>query len=218
MAAEKCASPKIRASGWNVTIVPRRLTVPVSFSLPMALPRSKRILWPWRSRATSTSIQSDSAFTHRRAHAVQAAGGVIDLAAELSAGMQRGHDHFQRGLVLVFGMRIDRDAAAVVADGEHVAGRQLDLDAAGMAGHGFVHRIVEDFGRQVMQRVHIRAADIHAGAAADGLQPLQHFDVLGGIALRCGAGGSKRSGSSGFEAMATPELFQTHGRRSGDSW
>jgi hypothetical protein len=35
----------------------------------------------------------------------------------------------------------------------------------------------------MMQRVFIRAADIHAGATPDGLQPLQHFDILGGIAF-----------------------------------
>ena len=52
---------------------------------------------------------------HRRADAMQAAGRVIDLAAELSAGMQRGHDDFERRLVLELGMRVDRDAAAVVA-------------------------------------------------------------------------------------------------------
>ena len=52
----------------------------------------------------------------RGADAMQAAGGVIDLAAEFSAGMQRRHDHFQRRLVLEFGMRIDRNAAAIVAD------------------------------------------------------------------------------------------------------
>jgi hypothetical protein len=35
----------------------------------------------------------------------------------------------------------------------------------------------------MMQRVLIRAANIHAGAAADGLQPLQHLNILGGIAF-----------------------------------
>ena len=45
-----------------------------------------------------------------------------------------------------------------------------------------VHRIVEDLGRQVMQRRLIRAADIHARPAAHGLEPFQNLDVLGGVA------------------------------------
>ena len=42
---------------------------------------------------------------------------------------------------------------------------------------GLVHRIVDDFGEQVVQRLLVGAADIHAGAAAHGLQALQHLDV-----------------------------------------
>jgi hypothetical protein len=39
----------------------------------------------------------------RDADAVQAAGGGIGLAGELAAGVQRGHDDFERRLVLNFG-------------------------------------------------------------------------------------------------------------------
>ena len=78
-------------------------------------------------------------------------------------------------------MGVDRHAAAIVADGQDIARRKFHLDAAGMAGHRLVHRIVEDFGGQMMQRVDVGAADIHAGAAAHGLQPFQNLDVLGGI-------------------------------------
>jgi hypothetical protein len=82
-----------------------------------------------------------------------------------------------------FGMRIDRDAAAVVADGDGVVGVQLHLDAAGVAGHRLVHRVVEDLGHQMVQRAFVGAADIHAGPLADGLQPLQHLDGGGVVFL-----------------------------------
>ena len=42
---------------------------------------------------------------------------------------------------------------------------------------------LQDLGHQVMQRAFVGAADIHAGALADGLEPFQHFDgggVIGG--------------------------------------
>ncbi len=65
---------------------------------------------------------------HRAADAVQAARGRIGLAAELAAGVQRGEDDLQRAEVLELGMRIDRDAAAVVAHAEPVAGLERHLD------------------------------------------------------------------------------------------
>ena len=76
---------------------------------------------------------------HRHADAVQAAGGGIGLLRELGAGVQRGEDHLQRRLRFVLRVRVDRDSAAVVADHDTVAGLQLDLDARGVAGDGFIH-------------------------------------------------------------------------------
>ena len=74
-------------------------------------------------------------------------------------------------------MRIDRNAAAVVGDGEKAVGRQLDLDAVGVAGHRLVHGIVDHLGEQVVHRLLVGAADIHAGTAAHRLEPFQHLDV-----------------------------------------
>ena len=45
-----------------------------------------------------------------------------------------------------------------------------------MAGDGFIHRIVKDFGHHVMQRRLVRAADIHAGPFAHRLQPFENFN------------------------------------------
>ena len=50
-----------------------------------------------------------------------------------------------------------------------------------MAGHRLVHGVVQDLGHQVVHGPLVGAADIHAGAAADGLQPLEDLDVLGAI-------------------------------------
>ena len=88
-------------------------------------------------------------------------------------------------------MRIDRDAAAVVGDGQKSVGAQFHLDERGMPGQGLVHGVVDDFGEQVMQRLFVGAADIHAGAAAYRLQSFQHLDVGCGIA-GLGAGRPRR--------------------------
>ena len=86
-------------------------------------------------------------------------------------------------------MRIDRNAAAVVAHHDAAVGVELELDAAGMAGHRLVHGVVEHLGGEMVKRALVGAADIHAGAAAHRLQPLQDLDVLGGIAARLGLAG-----------------------------
>ena len=119
----------------------------------------------------------------RDADAVQAAARLIDLGVEFSARMQRGHDDFERGLLLEFRMRVDRDAAAVVGHGEEAVVLERDLDTVGMARHRLVHGVVEHLGEEVMHRLLVGAADIHAGAPAHRLQPLQHLDVGGGVGL-----------------------------------
>ena len=122
----------------------------------------------------------------RDADAVQAARGRVDLAVELAARMQRGEDDLQRRLVLELGMRIDRHAAAIVADQHLVAGQHFDMDGVGVAGDGLVHGVVQHLGDEMVHRPLVGAADIHAGALADGLQPLQHLDVARGIGIVLG--------------------------------
>ncbi len=46
-----------------------------------------------------------------------------------------------------------------------------------------------DFGDEMVQRALVGAADIHAGAAADRLEPFEDLDVLGGIGGGVLAGG-----------------------------
>ncbi len=103
------------------------------------------------------------------ADAVQATGGLVDPGIELSAGMERGHDDLERRLVLEFRMWVDRDAAAVVGDGQETVLVEFHLDPVGVAGDRLVHGIVHHLGEEVMHRLLVGAADIHAGAAADGL-------------------------------------------------
>lgn len=86
-------------------------------------------------------------------------------------------------------MRVDGNAAAVVEDGQAVAGLERDLDAAGVACDGLVHCIVDDLGGEVVERSGVGAADVHARAAADGLQALKDLDRGSVVAFGCGSGG-----------------------------
>ncbi len=118
----------------------------------------------------------------RDTDAVQATRRLIDLRVEFSAGVQRAHDDFERRLALELRVRVDGNAAAIVGDGDKAVRFHLDFNPVGVTGERLVHGVVDHFGKQMMQRLFVCAADIHAGAAADGLETLQHLDVLGGIA------------------------------------
>ena len=66
----------------------------------------------------------------RDADAMQAAGDLVGVLLEFSAGMQLGHDDFGRGDAF-FLVDVDRNAAAIVAHGARAVGVQLHVDAVG---------------------------------------------------------------------------------------
>ncbi len=121
---------------------------------------------------------------HADADAVEAARRLVGLASELAARVERAEDDLERRLGRKLRVRVDRDAAAVVANGDRIVVVELHLDAGGVARHRLVHGVVEHLGHEVVQRPLVGAADIHARALADGLQPFQHLDgrcVVGGL-------------------------------------
>ena len=134
---------------------------------------------------------------HGYADAMQAPGGLVGLAGEFPAGMQDGHDDLQRRLPRMLRVGVDRNAAPVVPDGQASVRPEPHLDEPRMPGHGFVHGVIQHLGEEVMEGPFICPADVHAGAHADRLQPLEDLDVLGGVpALRWRRGRGRRGGRS----------------------
>ncbi len=78
----------------------------------------------------------------------------------------------------------------------------MHLDAVRVPRNGLVHGVVENLGGQMMQRTFVRAADIHAGPAADGLKPLQHLDVLGRVLTARRSIAVEQAGFFGFSLGA----------------
>src|SRR6185369_5962066 len=111
---------------------------------------------------------------------------------ELTARVEGGHDDLERGLAGISGVRVDRDTAAVVADGQPVAGLERDLDPGGEAGDRLVHTIVDDFGGKMVERAVVRPADVHAGAATDRLEAFEDLDRGGVVAVGRGRSGSRK--------------------------
>jgi hypothetical protein len=124
---------------------------------------------------------------HRDADAVQTAGGLVGLARELAARVEVQRMTSSADLSGNFGCGstgMPRPLSRTVTEPSSCRSTSM---RSGVAGHRLVHGVVEHLGHQVVQRALIGAADIHAGAFADGLQPLQHLDGGGVIAaLPCG--------------------------------
>jgi hypothetical protein len=110
--------------------------------------------------------------------------------------VQGGHDDFQRGFLRELGVRVDRDAASVVGDGQKAAFLELDLDEGGVAGHRLVHGVVDHLSKEVVQRLLVSAADIHTRPPPDGLEAFQNLDGGGVVAGLGGRPLRSRNGRS----------------------
>jgi len=116
---------------------------------------------------------------HGNTHAMQAAGHLVAVVVELTAGMQHGHDDLGRRDVL-FLVDVGGDAAPVVGDGHRAIVEQGDDDVIAVAGQRLVDGIVDYLEHHVVQAgaiVHI--ADVHARPLAHGLQAAKHGDLAG---------------------------------------
>ena len=158
------------------------------------------------------------------AHAVEPARHLVAAAAELATRMQDGEHDLDRALALVRAGRvgIDRDAAAVVVHPAAAVGLQGHDDAAAVAGHRLVDRVVDDLPDEVVQSGQPGRADVHAGPLADGVQALQDLDgrrvVLGDVV---GSRPSPRRDLSGSREISAEQCLATPipvpGERSGPS-
>lgn len=79
-------------------------------------------------------------------------------------------------------MRINRYPAAIVVNRDErpagIVAVKFDLDPVRLPGDGVVHRIVENFGNEMMQRSFISSANIHGGALAHCFMPVFSPDHL----------------------------------------
>ena len=112
----------------------------------------------------------------RDADAVQAAGelvgGVGVGARELRAGVELGHHQLDRRDLLL-GMQADRDAAAVVGDGDRSVRVDGDLDLVGVPAERFVGGVVDRFLDDVGG---VGSPGIHSREPLDGLDAPEFLD------------------------------------------
>ena len=111
---------------------------------------------------------------------MQAARGRVGAAAELATRVQlREHDLDARETRARFD--VDGDATGAVAHLDAAVGVQDHLDARPVAAERLVDGVVDDLPHAVHEAARIGGADVHARALADGLEPFEHLEVMGGI-------------------------------------
>ncbi len=99
----------------------------------------------------------------RDADAVQAAGDLVAVAAELPAGVELRQDDGERRKSLLSD-HVDRDARAGVANGHRVVRMDRDVDEVVSARERLVDRVVDHLVDEVMQATRARRPDVHPGS------------------------------------------------------
>ncbi len=116
---------------------------------------------------------------HRNTHAMQAAGYLVAVVVELSAGVQHGHDDL-RGRNVFFLVDVRRNTASIVGNRDRTIIEDRHRDMVAIARQGLVDRVVHHLEDHVVQAgaiMHI--ADIHAGTLANRFETAQDGDLAG---------------------------------------
>ena len=114
------------------------------------------------------------------ADAVQAAGDLVAVAAELAAGVKLREDDRERGQALLR-HHVDGDARAPVDDRDRMVGMEGHLDAVVTALECLVDGVVDELVDEVMEAAEAGRADVHPRPEPDRLEAFEDGDVLCGV-------------------------------------
>ena len=116
---------------------------------------------------------------------MQTARRRVGTTAELAAGVKLGEHDLERRDLLP-GVQVDRNASTVVGDLDRPVAMQGDVDLVGEPRRCLVDGIVDQFPDEVHETIGAGAADVHARALANGLQPFEGLDGIGVVARGAG--------------------------------
>lgn len=119
----------------------------------------------------------------RDAHAVEAARDLVVRAVELAARVEDGQHDLDGGAVLRR-VHVHGNAAPVVRHAQRAVRVDLHVDERAVARQRLVDRVVHHLVHEMVVAALARVADVHGGALAHRLHPLQYLDVGGVVAPR----------------------------------
>ncbi len=116
----------------------------------------------------------------RDADAVEAAGDLVAVTAELAAGVElRKYDRERRQALFLH--QVDRDARAPILDRDGMVRMEGHFDPVVAALEGFVDGVVDHLIDEVMEAAETGRTDVHPGPEPDRLEAFQDRDVLSGV-------------------------------------
>ena len=110
---------------------------------------------------------------------VQTTGDLVAVVVELAASVEDGERDLGRGFPTA--VKIDRNAAAVVDDGDRVVDVDRNVDLIAEAGQRFVDRVVDDLVDEMMESRRTGRPDVHRRPLPYGLEPLEYLDLVGAV-------------------------------------
>ena len=128
----------------------------------------------------------------RDADAVQPAGHLVPVAAELSACVELRQDDRQRRQPLLL-HNLDGDPAAVIRDRHGVVRMDDDLGVVVVPGEGLIDSIVDHLEHEMVETSRAGRADVHPGPEPDRLETLEDGDVFCGVGRFSHAGVTKKA-------------------------
>ena len=118
---------------------------------------------------------------------MKTAAEFVGSLTEFAAGVEVGQ-HELNGRNFPLRVHVDRNAAAIVADGTRAVGVDGHIDVRAETGQMFVDRVIEDFVNAVMQAAFIGVADVHPRPLAHGFQTLKFVDLRRAVCRILGQG------------------------------
>ena len=112
----------------------------------------------------------------RNADAMKATGNLVTLAAEFAAGMQNGENDLNRRN-LFLGVHIDRNATAVIGNGNRVIGMDPNLDVVAVTRKRFVDGVVDDFVHKMMKAARAGRSNVHTRTLAYRFEAFEDLNV-----------------------------------------
>lgn len=119
---------------------------------------------------------------------MQPRGDLVAPIAELAPGVQFGGGQLQRRYP-VLRMDVHRNAAPVIADAHRAVFKNRNLNVAGVAGKGFVNRVIHDLFDHMVQAVDVGRANVHAWPLSHGIKALKDRNLARVVALGLGSVG-----------------------------
>ena len=120
----------------------------------------------------------------RDTDAVQSTRHFIGALVKLTSGMEYSQHDLQCRFTFLL-VVIDRNASPIIRHADRIILTDHDIDILAEAGQCFVDGVVYHLVNQMVESLLARVADVHGWAFTDGLQPLEHLDVLGRVFLAC---------------------------------